>query len=132
MKIAATAFFAAVALAAHTPASACRQLIPSAKSQFSDLVADGTAHCLERSGVCELKIDKVIKGDAALTNSVIEIRVTDAPPQPDDGDEVILGRCPQTFQPWQAVTKGRFYLEGSVETGYFAAYPIDALNEAAE
>jgi len=132
VKIATLAFYAAVALLSHTPASACRQLITSAKAQFSDVIADGTAHCLERSSVCQLKIDKVIKGDAALTNAVIEIRVTDAPPMSGDGDKVITLRCTQTFEPWQAVTVGRFYLTGSVETGYFAAHPIDALSEAVE
>ena len=132
MKIAALPLLVVVALVVHTPASACRQLSPSAKSQFSNLVADGTAHCLERSGVCQLTIDKVIKGDPALAKTVIEIHVTDAPPEQYDGNKVIVGRCPQTFEPWQSVTEGRFYLKGSVETGYFAAHPIDELNEAVE
>jgi hypothetical protein len=132
VKFATLAIFAAVALLAHTQALACRQLIPSAKEKYSDVVVDGTAHCLERSGICKLKIAKVIKGDAALTDVVIDISVTDAPPKPDEGDAVITLRCPQTFEPWQAVTMGRFYLRGSVETGYIAAHPIDAVDTAPE
>jgi hypothetical protein len=132
VKFAAPTIFAAVALLAHTQASACRQLIPSAKVQLSDLVVDGTAHCLERSSVCQLKITNVMKGDTALTDAVIEIRVTNAPPKLDDRDQVITLHCPQTFEPWQAVTEGRFYLKGSVETGYFAAHPIDIRDTAPE
>ena len=132
MKVATNAIFAAVALLVHMPALACRQLIPSAKVQLSDVVVDGTAHCLERPSVCQLNMAKVIKGDAALANAEIEIRVTDAPQEPDDGDMVVNRRCPQTFEPRQAMTEGRFYLKGSVETGYFAAHPIDALDKAAD
>lgn len=107
-------------------ASACRQLIPKAKFQNSDRVIDGVAHCLEVPGTCRLTVDRVLKGKKAKKGLMLNIAVNESPDEDQKGDAIIIiRRCPQTFEPWQSVTHGRFYLTVRDDGTLFAAHPAD-------
>ncbi|MXP09322.1 hypothetical protein [Pseudoblastomonas halimionae] len=113
-----------------TAAQACRQLIPSAKFERSDLVVEAEAFCLETTGVCELQIFEVLKGDEKLSGSKVNMHVDETPPQNEIDGRIVIGRCPQTFEPWQSRISGRFYLVRRNDGTLFAAHPPDATTEA--
>ena len=113
-----------------TAAQACRQLIPSAKYEYSDLVVAAEAYCLETSGVCKLHILEVLKGDEKFSDSTIEVLVDEASPVKEIDGRIEIGRCPQTFEPWQSRISGRFYLVRRKDGTLFAAHPPDATSDA--
>jgi hypothetical protein len=115
---------------APTAAQACRQLISSAKYEYSDLVVEAEAHCLETAGVCVLWISQVLKGDEKLSGTTINVSVDEAPPVEEIGGTIVVGGCPQTFEPWQSKVSGRFYLVRRSDGTLFAAHPPDAIAEA--
>ncbi|MFM5893778.1 MAG: hypothetical protein ACKOQM_05015 [Novosphingobium sp.] len=107
------------------PAWACRQLIPSAKFRIADFVVDGVASCLKKSGQCSLKVLHVSKGPLKR-GKTLRIAVDDAPPPPQAGpDEIVMRGCPQTFEPNQAINKGRFYLRTRSDGLLYAFVPPD-------
>ena len=114
-----------------TAAQACRQLIPSAKYEYSDLVVAAEAYCLETPGVCKLHILEVLKGDEKFSGSTIKVHVDEAPPVKEIDGRIEIGRCPQTFEPWQSRISGRFYLVRRKDGTLFAAHPPDVANEKA-
>ncbi len=123
-------FLAASCLIYATPANACRTLITSVKLSISDVVVDGTAHCLEVEGQCRLSISDVVKGGEHVDNFEIEIRVNEVPViQQRDDDLIIVGGCPQAFEPLQAETSGRFHLSKRDDGTFFAAHRIDSIQE---
>ena len=124
MKDLAVTLAVGVAICAQ-PAWACRQPIPSAKFRIADIVVDGVASCLKRSGECSLKVQHVRKGQLKR-GKTLQVVVDDAPPPPQSSsDEIILGRCPQTFEPTQAINTGRFYLRKRGDGSLYAFVPPD-------
>ena len=107
LTIAAAALFAVLSA---QPVWACRQPIPSAKFRIADIVVDGVASCLKKSGECSLKVLHVRKGQLKR-GKTLRIVVDVAPPSLQaSSDEIILGRCSRTFEPTEAINTGRFYL----------------------
>lgn len=128
MRVVAIIASGAARLLAASPAFACRQLIPGAKFQHSDIVVDGEALCLEAARRCQLKVSAVLKGDPSLANRTLDIVVNEAEPVPELGEnEILVGSpCYQTFVPETANISGRFYLRILADKSLFAAHPIDA------
>ena len=107
------------------PAWACRMLIPSAKFRIADIVVDGVASCLKKSGECSLKVLHVQKGQLRR-GSNLRIVVDDAPPpSAANSDEIVLRGCAQTFEPTEAINKGRFYLRKKGDGSLYAFVPPD-------
>ena len=117
----------AALLLAASPAFACRQLIPRAKFQHSDIVVDGEARCLQVADRCQLKVSAVLKGDENLAARTLDIVVTEAQLLPELGEnEIRVGvPCPQTFEPRTTAISGRFYLKILPDKTLFAAHPVD-------
>jgi hypothetical protein len=112
------------------PAVACRLPIPSAKFKHSDVVVDGMAICLESPGTCKLTVERVLKGKKTKSDASFNIAVNESPIENQVGEEVVIGgNCPQTFEPQQPVTHGRFYLTVKNDGTLFAAYPADINTE---
>lgn len=118
-----------VALLTAQPALACRQLIPTAKFDHSDIVVDGVATCLETVGKCKLTVKRVYKGKADLTSKTLEIGVSEAPRENVEVGMISVRRCPQTFEPWKSETLGRFYLSVLADGTFFAAHHPDVTEE---
>ena len=124
MKRAALAV-AVLAIVSAQPAWACRQPISSAKIRIADIVVDGVAYCLKKSGECRLKVLHVRKGQLKR-GKTLRIAVDDAPPPPQAGpDEIIFGRCSRTFEPTEAINTGRFYLRKRDDGSLYAFVPPD-------
>jgi hypothetical protein len=113
-----------VAAVGAQPAWACRVPIPSARFRVADIVVDGVAFCL-KSGECRLTILHVRKGQLKRAKH-LRIVVDDAPPLRQAGpSEIIFGRCPHTFEPTEAISKGRFYLRIRSDGSLYAFVPPD-------
>ena len=108
-----------------TPVVACRVPIPEAKFRISDAVVDGVAYCLRKKAVCRLQVVEVRKGSKIRKGRRITIAVTERPKIQASGDEIIVGFCPQTFEPDEAVNRGRFYLKARADGSWFAFLPPD-------
>ena len=67
-----------------------------------------------------------MKGKKAKKGSILKIAVNESPIDAQGGEEIVIGsRCPQTFEPWQPTTRGRFYLIARKDGTLFAAHPAD-------
>ena len=118
-------FAVLVAAFAAQPAWACRVPIPTAKFRIADVVIDGVAFCLRKSGECSLKVLHLRKGQLTRGKN-LRIVVDDAPPPPQtDPNEIILRGCAQTFEPTEAINKGRFYLRKRGDGSLYAFVPPD-------
>ena len=120
-----TALTVIIAALCSQPAWACRVPISSAKFRIADVVVDGVAHCLKKRGQCNLKVLHLRKGYLNRGRTV-RIVVDDAPPpQPHDPGVIIVGHCPQTFEPDAPVNRGRFYLRERSDGSLYAFVPPD-------